>query len=136
LQTCERHCTVQASSREVLKSGLQAFQDLCLGEKKAETSLLQFRDLFEDPLSPSAFNTSNFIERKKRESGVLCLLDSYFFLSIKAIIAMPTTAIAAIMPPIPGSKYWSATEAGGLVGATVGSGASITPKAVSVYEGQ
>jgi len=61
---------------------------------------------------------------------------AYFLLSNSAIIAIPTTAIAAMIPPIPGNRYWSATEAGGLVGATVGSGASITPKAVSVYESQ
>jgi hypothetical protein len=72
---------------------------------------------------------------KKGESEDLRLSDVYFFLSISTITA-PTTAIAAMMPPIPGSRYWSAIEAGGAVGATVGSGASITPKAVSVYEGQ
>ena len=47
---------------------------------------------------------------------------------------MPTIAIAATIMPIPGSKYWSAKEAGGFVGATVASGASSTPKAVLEYE--
>ena len=58
----------------------------------------------------------------------------YFLLSNNAIIAIPTIAIAAIMPIDMGRKYCSASVAGGCVGSGVASGASSTPKAASAYE--
>ena len=48
----------------------------------------------------------------------------------------PTTAIATIMPIIPGTKYRSAIDAGVGVGAGVAAGASSTPMAVSANDGQ
>ena len=49
---------------------------------------------------------------------------------------MPTIAIAAIIPPVAGSMYWSANDAGACVGSGVVSGASVTLMAVSADEGQ
>ncbi len=65
---------------------------------------------------------------KKREERDL-FPAFYFLLNISTIIA-PTTAIAATMMPIPGSKYWSDKEPGGDVGVAVGAGASATTNAL------
>jgi len=70
---------------------------------------------------------------KKGEREDLVFSSVYFFLSMSSI-ATPTIAIAATMMPIPGSKYMSAAFEGACVGATVGSGASSTPKAAAADE--
>jgi len=71
---------------------------------------------------------------KKGESENSHLLSVHFFLSSRKPSTAPTTAIAATVMPIPGSAYWSARDCGSGVGATVGSGASSTTKAVSACE--
>jgi len=49
---------------------------------------------------------------------------------------IPTIAIATIMPAIAGMKYMSATDTGAAGGSGSGSGACITAKAVSAFDGQ
>jgi len=71
---------------------------------------------------------------KKGEREAFTFSMVYFFLSISAIIAMPTAAIAATMMPIPGSMYWSAKDAGACVGSGVASGAGSTTNAVAACE--
>jgi hypothetical protein len=46
----------------------------------------------------------------------------------------PSIAIAAMIPPVAGSRYWSANEAGAGVGEAVGAGASFTLMAFSANE--
>ena len=58
-------------------------------------------------------------------------LFAYFFLSISAIIAIPTATIATMIPPETGKKYWSAIDAGGCVGSGVAAGAALAWKDVS-----
>ncbi len=72
------------------------------------------------------------IETKKRKRGLLFSCFSYglFFVTSNASIA-PTTAIATIMPTIPGKRYWSAIDVAACVGCGVAVGASPTFMAVS-----
>ena len=66
---------------------------------------------------------------------ILVVVCAYRFLSISTITIV-ATAIATIIPMVAGSKYMSAMDAGGGVGAGVASGACITLNAVSACEGQ
>jgi len=70
----------------------------------------------------------------KKGSERFCFSLVYFFLSNKAIIAMPTAAIAATIMPMPGSKYWSASDAGACVGSGVAASASSTTKEVTAKD--
>jgi hypothetical protein len=73
-----------------------------------------------------------FLRKRKREVD-FGFLEAYFLLSNRASTT-PTIAIAAIIPPVAGSKYWSAKDTGAGVGACVGSGAGLTANAVSANE--
>jgi len=67
---------------------------------------------------------------KKGKEKTYAFSTVYFFLSINSI-ATPTIAIAAIIPPVAGNKYWSAKDVGACVGSGLAAGASATFMAVS-----
>jgi hypothetical protein len=79
------------------------------------------------------YNCANWYTKRGKMKFVASVV--YLLLSSNAS-TIPTIAIAATIMPIPGIKYWSAIDAGGAVGASVGSGASITVKELSAYDGQ